>query len=142
MWGRVSHNWPLPWSARYNRSLFPLSLIGPVAQLVEHRTFNAVVAGSSPARLTIPPKTPSIQLLLYLRMKPSGSNSVVECQLPKLDVAGSTPVSRSIFQLGFGHIESFTTPDTHNVRGSVAYNFANDAWNSRNAYVAQRHRSI
>ena len=24
-----------------------------VAQLVEHRTFNAVVAGSSPARLTI-----------------------------------------------------------------------------------------
>jgi hypothetical protein len=27
---------------------------GPVAQLVEHRTFNAVVAGSSPARLTIP----------------------------------------------------------------------------------------
>jgi hypothetical protein len=26
---------------------------GPVAQLVEHRTFNAVVAGSSPARLTI-----------------------------------------------------------------------------------------
>jgi hypothetical protein len=27
-----------------------------------------------------------------------GSNSVVECQLPKLDVAGSTPVSRSIFK--------------------------------------------
>ena len=24
-----------------------------------------------------------------------GSNSVVECQLPKLDVAGSIPVSRS-----------------------------------------------
>ena len=29
------------------------ALQGPVAQLVEHRTFNAVVAGSSPARLTI-----------------------------------------------------------------------------------------
>ncbi len=28
----------------------------------------------------------------------SGSNSVVECQLPKLDVAGSSPVSRSTFQ--------------------------------------------
>ena len=28
----------------------------------------------------------------------SGSNSVVECQLPKLDVAGSIPVSRSNFQ--------------------------------------------
>ena len=32
-------------------STFP-SCIEPVAQLVEHRTFNAVVAGSSPARLT------------------------------------------------------------------------------------------
>src|SRR5215210_4391942 len=31
-----------------------LSRVEPVAQLVEHRTFNAVVAGSSPARLTIP----------------------------------------------------------------------------------------
>ena len=28
----------------------------------------------------------------------SGSNSVVECQLPKLKVAGSTPVSRSILR--------------------------------------------
>lgn len=27
-----------------------------------------------------------------------GRNSAVECQLPKLDVAGSSPVSRSIFQ--------------------------------------------
>jgi hypothetical protein len=30
-----------------------------------------------------------------LIIKECGSNSVVECQLPKLDVAGSTPVSRS-----------------------------------------------
>src|SRR5579875_2961667 len=30
-----------------------LGASGPVAQLVEHRTFNAVVAGSIPARLTI-----------------------------------------------------------------------------------------
>jgi hypothetical protein len=32
----------------------PVAIIShePVAQLVEHRTFNAVVAGSSPARLT------------------------------------------------------------------------------------------
>ncbi len=35
--------------------------------------------------------------LLRLGRPPSGSNSVVECQLPKLDVAGSTPVSRSNF---------------------------------------------
>jgi hypothetical protein len=27
----------------------------------------------------------------------SGRNSVVECQLPKLDVAGSSPVARSSF---------------------------------------------
>ena len=32
----------------------------------------------------------------------SGSNSVVECQLPKLDVAGSTPVSRSNFSDTYG----------------------------------------
>jgi integrase len=30
----------------------------------------------------------------------SGRNSVVECQLPKLDVAGSTPVARSNFYNG------------------------------------------
>src|SRR5262249_44890695 len=33
--------------------------------------------------------------LLAIWLKSSGSNSVVECQLPKLDVAGSSPVSRS-----------------------------------------------
>ena len=31
----------------------------------------------------------------YLDSRQSGCNSVVECQLPKLDVAGSTPVARS-----------------------------------------------
>jgi hypothetical protein len=30
----------------------------------------------------------------------SGSSSAVERQLPKLDVAGSIPVSRSIFSIG------------------------------------------
>ncbi len=32
-----------------------------------------------------------------------GSNSVVECQLPKLDVAGSNPVSRSIESISYKH---------------------------------------
>ena len=32
----------------------------------------------------------------------SGSNSVVECQLPKLDVVGSNPISRSIFSTTYG----------------------------------------
>jgi hypothetical protein len=35
--------------------------------------------------------------MIALGGKKSGSNSAVECQLPKLDVAGSIPVSRSIF---------------------------------------------
>jgi hypothetical protein len=45
--------------------------------------------------------------LLYLRFQSSGSNSVVECQLPKLDVAGSNPVSRSIFSIIY---ENFPHP--------------------------------
>ncbi len=42
----------------------------------------------------------AVQLLAILAVvtTSSGSNSVVECQLPKLDVAGSNPVSRSIFR--------------------------------------------
>ena len=30
-----------------------------------------------------------------------GCNSVVECQLPKLDVVGSSPITRSLFLLAF-----------------------------------------
>ena len=51
----------------------------------------------------LPPCNPrslkAVQLLAILGVvtTSSGSNSVVECQLPKLDVAGSSPVSRSIF---------------------------------------------
>ena len=30
---------------------------------------------------------------------------MVECQLPKLDVAGSSPVSRSIFSISYKGIE-------------------------------------
>ena len=29
---------------------------------------------------------------------------MVECQLPKLDVAGSNPVSRSIFSIGYEYL--------------------------------------
>jgi hypothetical protein len=35
-----------------------------------------------------------------------GSNSAVECQLPKLDVAGSIPVSRSIFSISYEGLSS------------------------------------
>ncbi len=38
----------------------------------------------------------SRQIVAHNRVvEEGGSNSVVECQLPKLDVAGSNPVSRS-----------------------------------------------
>ena len=48
---------------------------------------------------------PSLQVLRFQRRFTiwqrlvSGSNSAVECQLPKLEVAGSIPVSRSIFSM-------------------------------------------
>jgi hypothetical protein len=44
------------WPAAGTGSRSLLGVTGPVAQLVEHRTFNAVVAGSIPARLTIKTK--------------------------------------------------------------------------------------
>jgi hypothetical protein len=47
------------------------------------------------------------------------------------------PFSPEYDKLGFGRIEIFTKPGTDKFRGSVGYNFANDQWNSRNAYAAQ-----
>ena len=58
-----------------------------VAQLVEHSTENAGVAGSIPALGT-----------RAARSRPSGSSSVVEHFLAKEEVAGSNPVSRSTAQ--------------------------------------------
>ena len=44
---------------------------GPVAQLVEQRTFNAWVAGSIPAGLTIPAsKSRLVRVLVHLRPNP------------------------------------------------------------------------
>ncbi len=40
---------------------------------------------------------PSFGWLFRLMSKQCGRNSVVECQLPKLDVVGSSPIARSIF---------------------------------------------
>jgi hypothetical protein len=48
------------------------------------------------------------------------------------------PFSPEYDKLGFGRIEIFTKPGTDKFRGSVGYNFANDATNSRNAYAAQK----
>jgi Carboxypeptidase regulatory-like domain len=50
----------------------------------------------------------------------------------------SNPFSPEYDRLGFGRIEIFTKPGTDKFRGSVGYNFANDFWNSRNAYAAEK----
>jgi hypothetical protein len=50
----------------------------------------------------------------------------------------SNPFSAEYDKLGFGRIEIFTKPGSDKFRGSIGYNFANDFWNSRNAYAAQK----
>jgi hypothetical protein len=50
---------------------------------------------------------------IVLHHRPSGSSSAVERQLPKLDVTGSIPVSRSIF---FDY--SAMEPENYDVPGS------------------------
>jgi len=48
------------------------------------------------------------------------------------------PFSPEYDRLGFGRIEIFTKPGSDRFHGDVGYNFANDKWNSRNAYAAQK----
>src|SRR3954451_20884423 len=44
------------------------------------------------------------------------------------------PLSPEFEKLGLGRIEILTKPGTDKFRGSAFYNFADDAWNSRNPY--------
>lgn len=48
------------------------------------------------------------------------------------------PFSPEYDKLGFGRIEIFTKPGSDKFHGSLVYNFANDKWNSRNAYAAEK----
>ncbi|HYK91083.1 MAG TPA: TonB-dependent receptor [Acidobacteriota bacterium] len=48
------------------------------------------------------------------------------------------PFSPEYDKIGFGRIEIFTKPGTDKFHGSIGYNFANDWWNSRNAYAAEK----
>jgi hypothetical protein len=48
------------------------------------------------------------------------------------------PFSPEYDRLGLGRIEIFTKPGTDHYRGTMDYNFANDFWNSRNPYSAQK----
>ena len=46
------------------------------------------------------------RVLLKTLFNAGGSNSAVECQLPKLDVAGSIPVSRSMFSMIYRELKN------------------------------------
>jgi hypothetical protein len=48
------------------------------------------------------------------------------------------PFAPEYDRLGFGRIEIFTKPGTDKFHGTFGYNFANDFWNSRNPYAAQK----
>jgi hypothetical protein len=50
----------------------------------------------------------------------------------------SNPFSPEYDKLGYGRIEIFTKPGTDKYHGSIGWNFANDFWNSRNAYAAEK----
>ena len=64
-------------------------------------------------------------------------------QLPSKDSIREIRINQNPFspeydKLGFGRVEIFTKPGTDHYRGSAFYNFADDFWNSRNPYAAQK----
>jgi len=50
----------------------------------------------------------------------------------------SNPFSPEYDKLGYGRIEIFTKPGTDKYHGSIGWNFANDFWNSRNAFATEK----
>ena len=48
------------------------------------------------------------------------------------------PYSPEYDKLGYGRIEIFTKPGTDHYRGELDYNYANDIWNSRNPFSAEK----
>ncbi len=48
------------------------------------------------------------------------------------------PFSPEFDKLGYGRIEILTKPGADRFRGTMDYNFADDVWNSRNPYSAQK----
>ena len=48
------------------------------------------------------------------------------------------PFAPEYDRLGYGRIEIFTKPGSDHYRGTLDYNYANDIWNSRNPYSAQK----
>jgi hypothetical protein len=79
----------------------PCSSSGPVAQLVEHRTFNAVVAGSSPARLTTPSYVFVASASQILTSK-SGADAPVRAGPPgpAVQYVGVRPINANVSIIG------------------------------------------
>ena len=48
------------------------------------------------------------------------------------------PFSPEYDRLGFGRIEIFTKPGTEKFKGTLYYNFADDFWNTRNPFAAEK----
>ncbi len=64
-------------------------------------------------------------------------------QLPSKESIREIRINQNPFapeydKLGFGRIEIFTKPGTDKFKGSVYFNFANQFWNTRNPYAAQK----
>src|SRR2546426_1175056 len=70
-------------------------------------------------QILIPSVIVDKKFLNLLELSSSGSNSAVECQLPKLDVAGSIPVSRSIFSITYRNSDLRCTPK-YSIKRSAA----------------------
>src|SRR5438552_2726542 len=64
-------------------------------------------------------------------------------QLPSKESIREIRINQNPFapeydKLGFGRIEIFTKPGTDKLKGSIYFNFANQFWNTRNPYAAQK----
>ena len=59
-------------------------------------------------------------------------------RIPSAIRINQNPFSPEYDKLGFGRIEILTKPGSEGCGGSAYYNFANQFWNSRNPYAAQK----
>jgi Carboxypeptidase regulatory-like domain len=64
-------------------------------------------------------------------------------ELPPKDSIREIRINQNPFapeydRLGYGRVEIFTKPGSDRYRGTLDYNYANDIWNSRNPYSAQK----
>ena len=82
---------------------------------------------------------------------PSGGSIYIDGfsggQLPTKDSIreiriNDNPFSPEFDKIGLGRIEIFTKPGTNEFHGSVAYNYMNSVWNSRNPYASQKAPSL